>query len=129
ALYRLGTLLARGQPPRGGRSSRSPIFGFKAEILTWCSPTWAPPFPVLDFRINSPFSLVLPVEPSPASMDPPFATGWELTGPLASGSPSKVPFPDTAANFGPPQPTPNTTAKPNSKRARIGNLLQQFPLL
>src|SRR5260370_29379344 len=58
-LYLAGTLSPRGQPPRGGRSSPSPICGSRAEIRTRCVATKAPFSPVLATRLYSPSSLVL----------------------------------------------------------------------
>src|SRR5216683_1151505 len=113
-LYRLGTLSAKGGPPRGGRVSRSPTCASKAEILTWWVPTKAPFFPELDVSVNSSFSLVLPAEPSPLSMEPGLPTGWNITWALLSGFPFNVTFPATGAYFE-PQPIANRTAKPSTR--------------
>src|SRR5206468_3163101 len=80
--------------------------------------------PWLASREYSPLSLVLPVEPGPASIAPFGALGTKLTVASDNGLPLRVTLPETGAKRDPPQPSANTTARPSRKHARMVNLLQ-----
>src|SRR5437764_14248417 len=77
----------------------------------------APATPRLVVRVYSPWALVLPADPSPASIVPGGAMGEKATVALASGLPLSVTFPVTGAIFClSPHPDTNARAAQSSQQ-------------